>query len=327
MSGQQVEYYVGMRVIAQGREGTIAKVLPSGYDVNFADGQVGYNLPSSSISPFDTAPVAKQVGGPPPPQYTATTSATSYPPQYSTGTVQNPPQYQYPTSQAYQPQQQPQPFQVQQSVPLQPHYVGAATYTGVPVVHGTITATPTPLANNSAQRGGNKLPGYEYSPDIGQPFGRLCECQGTFWMSCCCPCVVGGQVAQKLNMGSYGMVCIGYITTCVIILIIEVIVNQGFPWLILWIGWSIYVLTLRLRVKKLWQIPGDCCEDCWVTFCCLACSLAQVSKHVFGYRNIDTPPFGSDGTPLWQHRERNAHPNNAPVANVTSYQPQQVNVV
>ena len=266
MSGQ-VEYYVGMRVIAQGREGTISRVLNSGYDVSFPDGQVAHNLPAASITPFDTAPVNKQVDGPPPPMYSPNTTSPP-PPQYQ---QQSMPQYQYPTSQPYQQQQQ-QPMQVQTAT--QSNYVGS---TSAPVVYG-VASNPVVVNTNTSQPAttGNKVPGFEFSPDVGQPFSSLCDCDCNFWMACCCPCITGGQVAEKVKFGTYAMVCGGYIFTCVILFILSLVVSNGAFFLILWIGWSVFVLMLRLHVKKMWQMSGGAFEDCCVTFCCLSCSLAQV---------------------------------------------------
>lgn len=242
---------------------------------------------------FDTSPpVAKQVGGPPPPPaYTANVGAP--PPQNPAA-----PQYQYPNSQ--QPQSQPirqyqqqppqqQQFQQpqQQYVVGQPqqHYVGA-----VPVVHGVsaptpvmVSAAPMTLYNPAPGTGiaHNKLEGYPYSPNIGQPLPDIFDCGNqSCMMSCCCPCIVGGQVAQKLGMGTYGMVCCVYITVCISALILVTLLNNGLPWLLLWLGWSSFVMMLRMKIRKMWSVPGSECDDCGVSFCCTACTLSQVCHGV-----------------------------------------------
>ena len=256
MSGQ-VEYYVGMRVIAQGREGTISRVLNSGYDVSFPDGQVAHNLPAASITPFDTAPVAKQIGGPP---------SVGAPGGGGGEVLLN--NFMYPPGS--QPQQQPLPVQGVYSLPV------VHNVTATPV---SVSSTPVYLniANNSQNRA-EKVPGFEFSPDVGAPFGELGDCDGTCVMACCCPCIVGGQVAQRLGLNSFGIVCCCYVTACIILFIISVLLRNFAIYLLLWISWSIYVLVLRLRTKRKWQQPdSDCCEDCCISFCCLSCSLAQVS--------------------------------------------------
>jgi Cys-rich protein (TIGR01571 family) len=287
MSGE-IEYYVGMRVIAQGREGTIAKVNSHGYDVNFADGQMGHNVAKANVTPYETVTVAKQVAGPPPPSYTPSVG----PP--NTGVEMAPPssqQYQYPTSQPMPQYQQQQPQYVQQGTLQQPqyvqqqqqHYVGVSS---VPVVHGvsasappvSVSAAPVHLAapGNNTQVTATKLAGYEHSPNIGAPFADAFDCDSTCMMSCCCPCIVGGQVAQKLNMSSYALVCGCYIFACVVLLIIHILAASALPWLLLWIGWSIFVCIARMKVREMFKMKGDGCDDCCITFCCTACSLAQV---------------------------------------------------
>jgi Cys-rich protein (TIGR01571 family) len=305
MSGE-VEYYVGMRVIAQGREGTITQILSNGYDITFLDGQKALNILKTSVTPFETVSIAKQVGGPPPPpSYTPSAGA----PIAGVG-VNTTAQYQYPTAQQPQPvrqyqqqqpnvqqqqhaqpqqqqyvqpqqqqygQQQPQQYVQQQQPGQQQYYAGVSA---VPVVHGVfaapMTVTSSPLQINNMQAAGNKLVGYEHSPDLGQRFSELCDCDQTCLMTCCCPCVVGGQVAQKLNLGSYGLICCGYITACIILLIIFILTQSAIPYLFLWLGWSIFIMMARMKVRSMWNIPGDSCDDCMISFCCTACSLSQV---------------------------------------------------
>jgi Cys-rich protein (TIGR01571 family) len=203
----------------------------------------------------------------------------------------------------------------------------------MPVVHGvaatpmSVSATPVHLhsALNNTQANNNRVPGYDHSPNLGQPFSGLFDCDGAFWMSCCCPCIVGGQVSQKLGTSSFAVVVAAYVGTCVTLIIIVAVSNVDAFWLLLWLGWTCFVYSVRTHVRRMWAIPGDSCDDFCVTCCCTACSLAQVTlvicsntilviyhvtfcvidlqvaKHVFGYRQSDYPPCGSDGTPSWQH--------------------------
>ena len=258
MSGQ-VEYYVGMRVIAQGREGTISRVLNSGYDVNFPDGQVAHNLPAASITPFDTAPVNKQEGGPPPPEYNPGVSAP-------VGVVTNPVIYQ-----GYHPQQQ---------TVHGPH--GGATV----VIHAA-TATPVTVSASSSHLNAplivpqsNKVPGYAYSPNIGEPLNDLFNFDASCWMACCCPCIIGGQVTQKLGVAPYALVCCGYIVICLILFFVCILMDNLLPFILLWIGWGMFVFILRMKVKSLWQISGQGCEECVLAIFCIACSLAQVLPYL-----------------------------------------------
>mmetsp|Transcript_36849 Transcript_36849/g.68511 ORF Transcript_36849/g.68511 Transcript_36849/m.68511 type:complete len:351 (-) Transcript_36849:214-1266(-) len=320
---QDVEYYDGMRIIAFGREGTILKCYPNTYDIRFTDGAEMKNVNKINITPFESVAVAKQVGGPPPPSYTPSAG------------VPQAPQYQYPQSQSGQPVQyqqqqyaQPSGGYPQHQPSAQPGMGYVVGVSGPPVVHSvpantvSVSATPVHLTSmNNTQANATKVSGFEHSPNMGQPFANLFDCSNTFWMSCCCPCIVGGQVAERLHFTSFTTIVACYIIACIVILVLSAITNNGLFWLILWGGWVSVVLTLRMRVKSMWQIPGDSCDDCCVTCCCLACSLAQVSQHVFGYRGSDSPPCGSDGTPPWQHQHAEAS-STPPAPVMHQHQPQ-----
>jgi Cys-rich protein (TIGR01571 family) len=129
----------------------------------------------------------------------------------------------------------------------------------------------------------NKLAGYENSPDIGQPFRDLCDCTTPFLMACCCPCVLGGQVAQKIGVASYVMVVYTYLAVLIFILVVSIILTLvGYPpswviWAILWGGMSALIIKLRSRVRNMWSIEGDSLNDCCVGCFCNPCALAQVN--------------------------------------------------
>jgi Cys-rich protein (TIGR01571 family) len=294
-----VEFYVGMRVIAMNREGKIVKCQDQGsYDVRFPDSDVVQNIRREHITPFETISVAKQVGGPPPASYTA--SASVGPPVYNAVQYQH---QQYPQHQ-HQPQFQPQQFQQQQSQQYQypnsapqqqqyqspnslqqGHFVGV---TGIPVYGGggntgvvSVTASPAfltvPLNNVNTEANANKLPGFEHAPPLGQPFRDLFDCSTPFCMACWCPCVLGGQVSEKIqNVGSYGTIVCLYLVLCFFFFILWAVLSNVLIWLLLWVVWAVFVMMLRSKVRQMWQIPGDGCEDCGVSFCCTACSLSQV---------------------------------------------------
>jgi Cys-rich protein (TIGR01571 family) len=129
----------------------------------------------------------------------------------------------------------------------------------------------------------NKLPGYEHSPAIGQPLRDLFDCGTPFLMACCCPCVLAGQVSQKIDVCSYTTVVGTYLSILVIIIVLPIIITilgaksqTWILWLILWGFMTVLVMTLRSRVRSMWSIEGNSFQDCCVSCCCNPCTIAQV---------------------------------------------------
>jgi len=40
---------------------------------------------------------------------------------------------------------------------------------------------------------------------------------------------------------------------------------------------------LRQKIRTMFSLPGNCCTDCLVSFCCACCSIAQMATHVKSY--------------------------------------------
>jgi Cys-rich protein (TIGR01571 family) len=40
---------------------------------------------------------------------------------------------------------------------------------------------------------------------------------------------------------------------------------------------------LRSKIRHMFQLPGGCCDDCCISFCCPCCSIAQLATHVKSY--------------------------------------------
>lgn len=314
-----------------GREASVTAVHQLSCDVLFTDGSEAKNVGLSLVQPRENLVEAKQLSPPAysssdtqmlkqtvnstPYQYPSSQQPQSQPPSYSSNNNNNNTIY-YSQTVPFQPQQQQQQQQQyylqgqQQPQQYQAYTVGVA---GTPVVHGvassgavSVSACPANLtmpANSNlagATRVANTLPGYEHSPPIGRPLPALCDCNAPYIMACCCPCVLGGQTAQRIDMSSYSLVVCGYISLCFLLLIIGIIINFLPIYVFLWILWSIFVMMLRSRVRRMWQIPGDGCDDCCISFCCTSCALSQTAKHVFGLRSSDNCIFNPDGRPTWQ---------------------------
>ncbi|KAA3677463.1 uncharacterized protein DEA37_0004637 [Paragonimus westermani] len=84
---------------------------------------------------------------------------------------------------------------------------------------------------------------------------------GLFALSCCCPCIVFGSVAQDIGQ-SYALCCLASLCS---LLTLQVECN----WL--------FGCLLRDRVRKRYRIRGNLIADCCTYCCCYACTLNQAA--------------------------------------------------
>ncbi|KAJ8442518.1 hypothetical protein Cgig2_022401 [Carnegiea gigantea] len=78
----------------------------------------------------------------------------------------------------------------------------------------------------------------------------------TFW----CPCITFGQIAEIVDKGSAPCGVSGTLYTLLLGF-------TGFQW--------IYSCMYRSKLKALYGIEDDCCEDCCTHFWCECCALCQ----------------------------------------------------
>ncbi|KAG2773687.1 hypothetical protein JG687_00006927 [Phytophthora cactorum] len=48
-----------------------------------------------------------------------------------------------------------------------------------------------------------------------------------------------------------------------------------------------YIWHLRQTTRRMFQIPGGPCGDCWASFCCSCCTMAQIATHIKSYKPGD----------------------------------------
>ncbi|KAF7259686.1 hypothetical protein EG68_03063 [Paragonimus skrjabini miyazakii] len=84
---------------------------------------------------------------------------------------------------------------------------------------------------------------------------------GLFALSCCCPCIVFGSVAQDIGQ-SYTLCCLASLCS---LLTLQVECN-----------WLVGCL-LRERVRRRYRIRGNLVADCCTYCCCYACTLNQAA--------------------------------------------------
>ncbi|ETN13669.1 hypothetical protein PPTG_08417 [Phytophthora nicotianae INRA-310] len=49
----------------------------------------------------------------------------------------------------------------------------------------------------------------------------------------------------------------------------------------------VYIWHLRQTTRRMFRIPGSPCDDCWASFCCSCCTMAQIATHIKSYKPGD----------------------------------------
>jgi Cys-rich protein (TIGR01571 family) len=165
--------------------------------------------------------------------------------------------------------------------------------------------------------------GYSAQPYGGQPYGAqgqaygvqgqalqgppqghwkdgICDCCSNLYPSCwCATCCMHGawitaQMAQKTNYASFRTILAVYWVIAIICWGVGIILgNTGWfvlPAVFIWVlSWF-----LRVHVAKYYNITqnGSFVECCTAFWCC-TCSLAQMARHMYGYRKV----FEGDSDP------------------------------
>ncbi|KAL9710029.1 hypothetical protein Ac2012v2_007091 [Leucoagaricus gongylophorus] len=138
------------------------------------------------------------------------------------------------------------------------------------------TSQPQPVPGMTLRHCGNlnakNLPVSEHGRDWSN---GLCDCSGTCFRACFCPCVVYAQNKHryehmKSNLAPHpengGSCCSG---DCMLHAFISVIVG----------GWLLQCMQ-RDNIRQRYKIKGGCWSDCCTALCCTPCELAQESKEL-----------------------------------------------
>ncbi|KAM0949132.1 putative PLAC8 motif-containing protein [Dioscorea sansibarensis] len=91
----------------------------------------------------------------------------------------------------------------------------------------------------------------------------LCDCTddcGTCWMTCCCPCVTFGMVAEITERGNTSCGTSGSLYTLLMCF-------TGCQW--------IYSCLNRSKLRAEYSLEESPCNDCLVHCCCEPCALCQ----------------------------------------------------
>ncbi|XP_028774073.1 cell number regulator 2-like [Neltuma alba] len=96
----------------------------------------------------------------------------------------------------------------------------------------------------------------------GQWTTGLCDCcedPGNCCLTCCCPCVAFGQSAEVIDKGNTSCACAG--------LVFYVLSYVGCV--------CLYSFTYRGKLRGLFNLPEEPCNDCCIHFWCTSCALCQ----------------------------------------------------
>ena len=137
---------------------------------------------------------------------------------------------------------------------------------------------------------------------VGQWSAGLCGCFDSCIPNCCmvwcCPCVSMAQIAHRIGAASYIPVLLVFGVTFLVEIVtltlfvaapgltqVDRILYHEAACLALLAALVMATRTWQLRTKicARFDIPGSCCLDCLVSFCCNCCALAQMATHVKSY--------------------------------------------
>jgi len=100
----------------------------------------------------------------------------------------------------------------------------------------------------------------------------LCDCSNNCMPSCCmscwCPCVMTGQIREKLQIGSFSKT-------------VAVGLCCGLPFS------NYYAYKARGIIRQRFHISGSSCVDCFVVHFCTVCALSQMARHIYDYRKCN----------------------------------------
>ncbi|KAK9277786.1 hypothetical protein L1049_007333 [Liquidambar formosana] len=98
-----------------------------------------------------------------------------------------------------------------------------------------------------------------------------CDDPSNCFITCCCPCITFGRIAEIVDRGAISCKVAG--------LIYYALGTVGCGWL--------YGCTYRSKLRGLFSLPEDPCTDCLLHWCCCVCSLCQEYREL---KNRGTDP-------------------------------------
>ncbi|GLE00827.1 hypothetical protein PINS_up009624 [Pythium insidiosum] len=143
---------------------------------------------------------------------------------------------------------------------------------------------------------------------VGAWDANFCGCFDHMVPNCCMatflPCVSMAQIAHRLEVYSYLSVHLVYLALQVAAIVLSALSmssddnekyyhrSESESYVtthlaitgVLCILASLLVWQFRATTRSRYQIPGNCCLDCFVSCCCSCCTIAQMATHVKSYK-------------------------------------------
>ncbi|GMF15439.1 unnamed protein product [Phytophthora fragariaefolia] len=138
--------------------------------------------------------------------------------------------------------------------------------------------------------------------------------------NCCmvtfCPCISLAQISERLGISSYRRVLVVFLLLAVAEIVAGVYPSKSShnssndrisptstsrrnsndddsnpvqSWVVIFVRAIVfgYVWHLRQTTRRMFHIPGGACGDCWSSFCCSCCAMAQIATHIKSYKPGD----------------------------------------
>ena len=155
------------------------------------------------------------------------------------------------------------------------------------VVEPTVVAQPAVVINGEPLSPGNPQ---AWKVDT---CGKCCDCGPSCLMAWFCTCFPLGQLASKAK--NNGMPIADWMTFQNVVLatiavrVLDLILSAvGISLNLSWWFMGCIIFTLRKVVRRHHNIPGEDCEDCLLSFCCVPCTVTQMVHQMWA--NPDQAP-------------------------------------
>jgi len=143
--------------------------------------------------------------------------------------------------------------------------------------------------------------GPSYTPELSWKdgvFDCVSQCAPSCCMSFWCPCVMIGQMSQKLGMQKCQTVVLIYALGATLIIILSAVAPARASWINFFFALALFIMTctLRVEIRKRYFIKGTTLNDCCCSYWCTFCVLAQLARQIYDYKSTwDGCPFSETG--------------------------------
>lgn len=116
---------------------------------------------------------------------------------------------------------------------------------------------------------------------IGQWNDTVCSCTNQMYPSCICsflcPCIIAGQIAEKLQYRKFGSVLSACCLMILATTVLSIITSSPLFFIFFWMCVMYYAWHIRTLIRQQYLLPGGPSSDCCLSSLCSCCVLAQVT--------------------------------------------------